>query len=339
MPAPIISEVPVTPWTLYPSVAEIPSQGFKGVEVEAVAIEKDHGGKVFCTRLVFSPEDGPLMMCSVYLRENGGAAVCIADMPTKEEAIAYAMEVAAAYRWPVNGSIWDLRIREVAGKGYVADPRESSPYTLDPAKAALYNRAIVKDDLFAGGAGEHGRWVSFADAGSHLIDRESEREALLKRVFEAAVSAMGASAPAKGSSDAERMRDMLKSVVEWNRSDRLVVFDIDQRSLIEETLDEDHFVERDGNESDEDLCEMILSASPRDLFDNLDEDVEVALLKAFASASGVLAIEGAIERQSRSFFEPMLQSIHRRLERHGIESPFAHHFEQAESEAAPPPRG
>lgn len=232
MPAPIISEVPVTPWTLYPSVADIPSQGFKGVEVEAVAIEKDHGGKVFCTRLVFSPEDGPLRMCSVYLRENGGAAVCIADMPTKEEAIAYAMEVAAAYRWPVNGSIWDLRIREVAGKGYVADPRESSSYTLDPAKAALYNRAIVKDDLFAGGAGEHGRWIAFAEARHHAVDRAAEKAALLERVFNAAVSAMGVSAPPAGTLEATRMREMLKDVVEANRSDRLVIFDDVQREVL-----------------------------------------------------------------------------------------------------------
>ncbi|CAN7375757.1 hypothetical protein [Variovorax sp. LjRoot178] len=337
MPAPIIPEVPVTPWTLYPTIADIPGKGFKGIEVEAIAIEKDYGGQLYCTRLVFSPEDGPLKMCSVYLREEGGGAVCIADLPTKEEAIAYAMEVAEARRWPVNGSIWHLRICEVSGKGYVADPRETTPFTLDPAKAALYHHTIAKPDLFAGGPAEHGRWISFADAGNHAIDRAAEREALLNRVFDAAVAAMGVSAPAKGSSDAERMREMLRAAVEANRSDRLVVFDVDQRSVIEETLDEDRF-ELTGHESDEDLCDLILAASPHDLFDNMEADFEIGLLKALASDSAVVAIEGAIDRSPLAAGR-MLKSIHLRLERRGIESPFAQHFAEAESEAAAAPRG
>ncbi|KWT69524.1 MULTISPECIES: hypothetical protein [unclassified Variovorax] len=336
MPAPIIAEVPVTPWTLYPTIADIPAKGFKGVEVEAIAIEKDHGGKVYCTRLVFSPEDGPLKMCSVYLREEGGGVVCIADLPTKEDAIAYAAEVAAARRWPVNGSIWHLRIREVVGKGYVSDPRESAPFTLEPAKAALYHHTIAKADLFAGGPAEHGRWISFADAGNHAVDRAAEREALLSRVFDAAVGAMAGSAPAKCSSDAERMRDMLRAAVEANRADRLVVFDVEQRSVIEETLDEGRF-ELTGNESDEDLCDLILAAHPHDLFDNMDEDFEIGLLRAFASESAVVAIEGAIERSPLAAGR-MLKSIHLRLDRQGIESPFARHFAQADIEAAPAPR-
>lgn len=337
MPAPIIPEVPVTPWTLYPTVADIPAKGFKGIEVEAIAIEKDHGGQVFCTRLVFSPEDGPLKMCSVYLREEGGGAVCIADLPTKEEATAYAMEVAAARRWPVNGSIWHLRIWEVAGKGYVADPRETMPFTLDPAKAALYHHTIAKADLFAGGPAEHGRWISFADAGNHAIDRAAEREVLLSRVFDAAVAAMGESAPAKGSGDAERMREMLRGAVEASRSDRLVVFDIDQRSVITETLDEDRSFDLTGYESDEDICDLILAASPRDLFDNMEEGFELELLKAFASEPGILAIEGAMARSAFPAGQ-MLQSINRRLTKHGIESPFAHHFVEAEGDSAPGPR-
>ncbi|VTU44161.1 hypothetical protein [Variovorax sp. RA8] len=191
MPAPIIPEVPVTPWTLYPTIADIPAKGFKAIEVEAVAIEKDYGGKVFCTRLVFSPEDGPLKMCSIFLREEGGGAVCIADMPTKEEAIAYAREVAQARRWPVNGSIWDLRICEVPGKGFVADPREPEPFTLNPARAALYHQTIAKPDLFAGGPAEYGRWIAFADARNHAVDRAAEKAALLERVFNAALAAWG----------------------------------------------------------------------------------------------------------------------------------------------------
>ena len=337
MPAPIIPEVPVTPWTLYPSIADIPRKGFKGIEVEAIAIEKDYGGQLYCTRLVFSPEDGPLKMCSVYLREEGGGAVCIADLPTKEEAIAYAMEVAEARRWPVNGSIWHLRICEVPGKGYVADPRETTPFTLDPAKAALYHHTIAKPDLFAGGPAEHGRWISFADAGNHAIDRAAAREALLSRVFDAAVAAMGESAPARGSSDAERMREMLRAPVETNRSDRLVVFDVVQRSVIQETLDEARF-ELTGHESDEDLCDLILAASPHDLFDNMQTDFEIGLLKALASDSAVVAIEGAIARSPLAAGR-MLRSIHLRLERRGIESPFARHFAEAESEAAAAPRG
>ena len=338
MPAPIIPEVPVTPWTLYPSIADIPAKGFKGIEVEAVAIEKDHGGKVFCTRLVFSPEDGPLKMCSVYLREEGGGAVCIADMPTKEEAIAYAMEVAQARRWPVNGSIWHLRICEVPGKGYVADPREPEPFTLDPARAALYHHTIAKPDLFAGGPAEHGRWISFADASNHAVDRAAEKAALLERVFNAALSAMGASAPAAGTFEAIRMREMLKDVVEANRSDRLVIFDEVQREVLHDTFNEGRF-DLAGHESDEELCGLILSASPDDLFSDIDADFEHGLLEAFTSEAGVAAIEAAIAACPQVLSAAMLPAIQRRLERHGIDSPFFQHFPDPERVAAQAPCG
>lgn len=337
MPAPIIPALPVIPWKLYPNIANIPSKGFKGIEVEAIAIERDRGGDVYCTRLVFSPEDGPLKMCSVFLREEGGGAVCIADLPTKEEAIAYASEVEKARGWGLNGTIWDLRIREVPGKGYVADPRQPAAFTLDPSKAGLYHRTIAKEDLFAGGPAEHGRWLAFADASSHAVDRAAEKEALLGRVFNAAIAAMGSSAPADGSSDAVRMRDMLSEVVQVNRSDRLAVFSAEQRSVIEEALDEARF-DLSGHESDEDLCGLVLAASPYDLFDNMDEEFEVGLLKAFASETGVVAINDAIAA-SPFRVGAMLKAIHRRLERHGIESPFTHHFAEADTDATPAPRG
>lgn len=138
---------------MYAHVSDIPGADYKGIEVEAIAIEKDPGGKYFCARVICCPEDGPLRMCSVYLREEGGGALCIADLPTKEEAFDYAAKVSQARGWQVKGTIYDLRIREVPGKGYLADPREPGRFTLDPAKAALYHSAIAKDDLFVGGPG------------------------------------------------------------------------------------------------------------------------------------------------------------------------------------------
>lgn len=337
MPAPIVPAIPTTPWKLYANVSDIPKAGYKGIQVEAIAIEKDPGGSVFCARVICSPEDGPLQMCSVYLRQESGGVICIADLPTKEEAFSYAAAVSQAHSWQVHGSIYDLRIREVPGKGYVADPRQNESFTLDPAKAALYHSSIAKEDMFVGGPGEHGRWMAWFDASNHTVDRAAEREALLGRVFDAAVAAMGKSAPEPGSSDAVRMREMLRAAVEANRSDRLVVFDADQRFVLQEALSEDRF-ELTGNESDEDLCELILSAAPSDLFDNMDEDFEIGLLNAFASESAILAIEGAVERTPLAV-GPMLKAVHRRLERNGIESPFAHHFAEAERDAAPAPRG
>jgi hypothetical protein len=337
VPASIIREVPVTPWTLYPSIAEIPTKGFKGIEVEAIAIEKDHGGQVYCTRLVFSPEDGPLRMCSVYLREEGGGAVCIADLPTKEEALDYALTLAEARRWPVNGSIWQLRIREVPGKGYVADPRESEPFTFDPAKAALYHLTIATKDLFVGGPAEHGHWIPFAGAGIHCVDRAAEKDALLTRVFNAAVSAMGTSAPAAGSLESTRMREMLKDVVEANRSHRLMIFDEAQRDMICELLEEDRFAPA-MHESDEGLCGLLLSARPGDLFEEITADFEFGLLEALVSEPGVAAIEAAIAASPEVLGAAMLPEIQRRLERHAIDSPFSHHFADAERDAAQAPR-
>ena len=324
--------------TLYPSIAEIPTKGFKGIEVEAIAIEKDHGGKVYCTRLVFSPEDGPLKMCSVYLREEGGGVVCVADLPTKEEALDYALKVGEARRWPVNGSIWQLRIREVPGKGYVADPREPAPFTFDPAKAALYHHTIATKDLFAGGPAEHGRWISFAEAGNYAVDRAAEKEALLTRVFDEAILAMGSSAPTVGTLEATRMREMLVDVVEANRADRLVIFDEAQREMICELLEEDRFAPA-GHESDEGLCGLLLSARPGDLFEEMAPDFEFGLLEAFVSEPGVAAIEAAIAACPQVLGAAMLPAIQRRLERHGIDSPFSHHFADPERDAAQTPRG
>jgi hypothetical protein len=322
---------------MYAHVSEIPKRGYKAVEVEAVAIEKDPGGKYFCARVICSPEDGPLQMCSVYLREEGGGALCIADLPSKEEAFDYAAKVSQARGWQVHGSIYDLRIREVPGKGYLADPREPGPFTLDPAKAALYHAAIAKDDLFVGGAGEYGKWVAWYDAGNHAIDRAAEKEALLRRVFAAALVAMGPSVPASGSSDASRMREMLKPVLESTRSDRLVIFDDVQRGLIRETLDEDRF-ELTGHESDEELCDLMLAAAPAELFRQLEPELELALLQAFVSEAGAAAINTAVATSPLLSSAPMLPAIHRRLEMHGISSPFGHHF-VAEDDSVPAPRG
>lgn len=322
---------------MYAHVSDIPGADYKGIEVEAIAIEKDPGGKYFCARVICCPEDGPLRMCSVYLREEGGGALCIADLPTKEEAFDYAAKVSQARGWQVKGTIYDLRIREVPGKGYLADPREPGRFTLDPAKAALYHSAIAKDDLFVGGPGEHGRWMPWFDASNHSVDRASEKDALLSGVFAAAMVAMGPSAPHEGSSDAVRMREMLKSVVECNRSDRLVIFDDVQRCVIQETLDEDRF-ELSGHESDEELCDLILSAAPDDLFREMEPEFELDLLKAFASESGTAAINTAAANSPLVVSVAMLPAIHQRLERNGIESPFAHHFaEEVERESAPAP--
>lgn len=324
---------------MYGHVSDIPKAGYKAIEVEAIAIEKDPGGKCYCARVICSPEDGPLRMCSVYLREEGGGALCIADLPTKEEAFDYAAKVSQARGWQVRGTIYDLRIREVPGKGYLADPREPGPFTLDPAKAALYHAIIAKDDLFVGGPGEHGKWVAWFDASNHAVDRAAEKDALLSRVFSAALVAMGPSAPAADSGDAMRMREMLRPVVESNRSDRLVIFNDVQRCVIRETLDEDRF-DLAGHESDEDLCDLILAANPSDLLRDLEPEFELALLQAFASEAGAAAINTAVAASPLISSAAMLPSIHRRLELHGISSPFSHHFvDEAEGESAHAPRG
>ena len=52
-------------------------------------------------------------MCSVYLRAEDGGAVCVADLTTKEEAFEYAAAISKARGWEVDGSIYELRIREV----------------------------------------------------------------------------------------------------------------------------------------------------------------------------------------------------------------------------------
>lgn len=345
MPAPIVPVDPVTPWWKYSDIARIPKRGFKAIEVEAIAIEKDPGGKYFCARVICSPEDGPLRMCSVYLREEAGGAVCIADLRSKEEAFDYAAKVSKARGWQVRGTIYDLRIREVPGKGYLADPREPGTFTLDPAKAALYHAAIAKDDLFVGGPGEHGKWLPWFDASNHAIDRAAEKDALLSRVFAAAVVAMGPSAPAAGSTDANWMRDMLKPILESARSDRLVVFDDAQRRVIQDILNEERF-DLAGHEADEELCSLILAASPSDLFWDLEPEFEFTLLQAFASEAGAAAINTAVAMSPLVTGAAMLPAIHRKLEHHGIPSPFGHHFfdeadsaADTEQEVALSPRG
>lgn len=57
-----------------------------------------------------------------------------------------------------------------------------------------------------------------------------------------------------------------------------------------------------------------------------------------AGAMDIFLSDGAMERSAFPVGQ-MLKSINRRLEKHGIENPFAHHFAEAESESAPAPRG
>lgn len=293
MPTPVSKFPPVTPWSKYPSIASIPRTGFKRVEVEAIAIARDTPDGWYCARIVCSPEDGPLCMTSVYLREEGGGAVCIADLTSKEEAVAYASEVSRARGWPLFGTIFDLRIREVLGKGYVADPREAASFTADPARAALYHSSIAKDDLFLGHEAEHGRWISWVEAGPFAGDREAEKAALLGRVYSAAHAAMGLSAPEEKSADAQRMREMLSTIVERSRSDRLVVFTPEIRTGVLELL-----LERSqsvyGDESDEELCAELAGLPEEVVFDGFHPSFEEKLLDAFVAPAGQLALRSAL---------------------------------------------
>ena len=153
----------------------------------------------------------------------------------------------------------------------------------------------------------------------------------------AALSAMGTSAPAAGSLESTRMREMLKDVVEANRSDRLMIFDEAQRDMICELLEEDRFAPA-GHESDEDLCGFLLSARPGDLFEEMAADFEYGLLEALVSEPGVAAIEAAIAACPEFLGAAMLPAIQRRLERHAIDSPFSHHFADPDRDAAQAPR-
>lgn len=293
MPTPVSKFPPVTPWSKYASIAEIPRTGFKRVEVEAIAIARETPGGWYCARIICSPEDGPLSMASVYLREEDGGAVCIADLASKEEAVAYASEVSRARGWPLFGTIFDLRIREVLGKGYVADPREVGTFTVDPARAALYHSSIAKDDLFLGHEAEHGRWISWVESGPFMGDRQAEKAALLSRVYSAAHAAMGASAPEDNSADAQRLREMLSTIVERNRRDRLVVFTPEVRASVMELL-----LERSqsvyGDESDEELCAELVGLPEEAVFDGFHPSFEESLLEAFVAPAGQLALQSAL---------------------------------------------
>jgi hypothetical protein len=134
------------------------------------------------------------------------------------------------------------------------------------------------------------------------------------------------------------MREVLKEVVEVNRADRLMIFDEAQREMICELLEGDRFALA-GHESDEDLCGLLLSARPGDLFNEMNADFEFGLLEAFVSEPGVAAIDNAIAASPQVLGAAMLPVIQRRLERHGIDSPFSHHFADPERDAAQAPRG
>jgi hypothetical protein len=315
---------------LYGAINDIPSSGYKSVEVEPIAVVLDVSGKVYFARIIGSPNDGPLKLCSVYLREDGGGAVCIADFSSKEEALEYARAVGTARNLPVKGSMFDLRIREVPGRGYIADPREGRPYTLDPAKAALYHESMATEYLFTGAAGEHGRWLDWFDATTYADDRDAAKAALLDRVLAAVREAMGVSAPALGSEDEQLLRGRLRNAVEDTRSDRLVIFDAPLRDFVREQLAGAGF-EVEGYESDEDLCDMLVDLEGEVLFVDLvdltfDAELEQKLVMAFASDAAAAAIHSAIARKPRLHESGMVAVIHSRIEGHGLVSPFAELF-------------
>lgn len=324
MPAPLFSEIPVTPSLMYGDIADIPRSGFKRIEIEPIAVVLGAGATVYHARIIRSPDDGPLTLCSVYLREESGGVVCIADFSKKEQALVYADAVGAACGLQVQGSIFDLQIREVPGRGYIADPREGQPFTLDPAKAALYHQSIAKGDLFAGGVGEHGRWVSWHNAANRSVDRSSEKAALLDRVLTAVRGAMGVSAPAVGSKDEQVLRGLLRNAVEDTRSDRLVVFSPELREYVVDQLKDAGYVIAD-HESDEDLCDILVELPGETLFgvDEIDPEREMQLLDAFGSAAGTAAIQAAAARRPLLSAGGVVAEIHDLMTHHGLESPFA----------------
>ncbi|WP_454909849.1 hypothetical protein [Variovorax gossypii] len=331
----LFAEIPVTPSLLYPEISDIPKSGFRWVEVEPIAAVLDVSSTVYFARIIASPEDGPLALCSVYLRQDSGGVVCIGDFSTKEDAMEYATQVGNARDLEVRGSLFDLRVREVPGMGYVADPRETGPYTRDPAKAALYHSSVAQDALFAGVAGQYGRWVDWYEASNHALTRTEEKAQMLSRVADAVHKAMGPCAPAVGSEDELLLRGILRNAVEDTRSDRLVVFDSQVREYVTKKL-EDAYVHLDGAECDEDLCATLLDHPGEILFDDIDPAMEQRLLHALASAAGVAAIETASSTRPRPEPVGMLSVIHQRLAEYGAESPYADLVDDAPAPAEQP---
>lgn len=322
MPPPLFTEMPVLPNLAYADISEIPRSGFKAVEVEAVSVALDVSARAFHTRLIASPEDGPLEMCSVYLRSKAGGAICIGDFATKEQALGYAKAVGDARRLPVTGGIFDLRAREVPGGGYIAHPRAGRTVTRDPAKAALYHRSIAKEELFAGALGERGHWCSWFSAAQFSLSRATDSLAMMERVYTAVRAAMGASAPATGSSDESLLRSRLRSAVEEARSDRLVVFAPAMRAyLIERLIEAKH--ELQGTETDEEICARLVQSYGAALFDGVDPAFEDELLDALSGDAGAEALKAAAAQMPGDMADGMVLEIHQRLAGRGDESPFS----------------
>ncbi|TAL65793.1 MAG: hypothetical protein EPN79_11480 [Burkholderiaceae bacterium] len=343
MPAAVTKTAPQVPWKLYADIGDVPKKGFRAIEVEAIAIEEEMDGKYFLTRIVTSPLDGPLAMCSVYLRHDDGLAQCIADLPSKEAALAYAQEVRGNRKIPIDGVIFELRAFNVPGKGYLADQRltAGSPHTTDPAKAALYHDSET-EHFMTENPSARGRWVSWVEAKELSVDRAAEKEDLLQRVYTAALVAMGPEcAPQWGSADSAAFRLKLGEAIESTRLDRLVIFDVEQRRDIQSLLIDNGF-EVDGGETDEEICDMLMRSDPGFIFNSMDwgTDPVQKLMASLTSAAGITAIRTAIGSTPKECQSAMLRAIHRHLLSHGKESPFSDLMADEETtQSAEPPRG
>lgn len=152
----ITPAIPPALWKLFPRLDDIPRNSFSRVEVHPIAFAREPQGGMFCRKIIGSPEDGALAMCSVYLAHIDGHSVCVANLPDKEKALAYGHEVAAELGLSqrdthllervVTGATFDS-IR--AGKSSVEPSHEHGAELLDvlngTAGVAICRRLLAED--------------------------------------------------------------------------------------------------------------------------------------------------------------------------------------------------
>ncbi len=217
-------------WKKYQNIEDLPKRGYDSVEIEAVSEGLDANDKR--QRLIFSPDDGCMSMCCVFLRKKGSQALCIGCFNVKRDAFSYAHFVCKALNLMLRGNGLALKVFMVPNIGYVAARGNSSRFTDLPEKAALYHASIARDDFLDPELAVRGKWIVWSEAKRIVLDRMTDRIDLLTRVLRSTIKEMGDSAPQKGCAGYYALQTMLRAAIELNRADSDFIFSDTELQLI-----------------------------------------------------------------------------------------------------------
>lgn len=247
MPKTVSSALPSLPCFVYQNIYQIKGSDYKKIEIQAIRLEKD--GDKFIARIVTSNDPGPIEMFSVYLRNNNGAAECIADFATGPEAVAYANLLNGSFGWEIGGRAmhqYVLRSNNERGFwknnfGWYTDPKDATLFDSEIdviSQIIMANADVVRlidqtafeldsESRESSRMGSQLKWRVLEQAdGSHGIESPAGMVALVRDIHDARFIA-------KAANTHSTLVEAIEDAVEWLATGKVSGVGFDQLAMID----------------------------------------------------------------------------------------------------------